>query len=282
MGGDTNDEAVTQPTVRLLHKHRKSAQGGVGRDAQGVCGACRCPTREAPLPPPAWCSSRMISPCWPGEGKGRRWSAHCRDFMGFQSTAVVAWINKLHRSHGCPHGGCGLAEASAHPEPSPPSATRCSCAVSQVRTRAATLDHHISSAEDISQAALRLLRAEPLTELRLMGLRMSNFQEQARGEAGWVVWHLLLLHKAEWAHHPSALQNRRVSCSDVFCMGACLFARGELHGGCSSWLTVAPPCAINGRVPWGLPPQDLAAVRAAASFVWAYGLMERGAAQCSQ
>lgn len=47
----------------------------------------------------------------------------------------------------------------------------------QVRTRAVTLPQHINSSSAIHLAALRLLRAEMPIEIRLMGLRMSNFLE---------------------------------------------------------------------------------------------------------
>ena len=47
----------------------------------------------------------------------------------------------------------------------------------QVRTRAATLPQFISASEAINSAALRLLRPELPIEIRLMGLRMSNFLE---------------------------------------------------------------------------------------------------------
>ena len=46
-----------------------------------------------------------------------------------------------------------------------------------MRTRAATLPQHISATDQILSAALRLLRAELPIEIRLMGLRMSNFAE---------------------------------------------------------------------------------------------------------
>ena len=51
-----------------------------------------------------------------------------------------------------------------------------------MRTRALTLDRYVCSADDIGQAALRLLRAELPVEVRLLGLRMSNFYEQVGGE----------------------------------------------------------------------------------------------------
>lgn len=47
----------------------------------------------------------------------------------------------------------------------------------QVRTRAVTLPQHISSAQDLLVAGLRLLRPELPLELRLIGLRASNFLE---------------------------------------------------------------------------------------------------------
>ncbi|KAK9820063.1 hypothetical protein WJX72_005623 [[Myrmecia] bisecta] len=47
----------------------------------------------------------------------------------------------------------------------------------ELRTRAITLPVHVSSAEDILAPALRLLRVELPLELRLMGIRMSNFKE---------------------------------------------------------------------------------------------------------
>lgn len=47
----------------------------------------------------------------------------------------------------------------------------------QVRTRAATLPQHVDSCEAILAAALRLLRPEQPIDVRLMGLRMSNFLE---------------------------------------------------------------------------------------------------------
>ena len=47
----------------------------------------------------------------------------------------------------------------------------------QVRTRAATLPQAINACEAINTAALRLLRLELPIEIRLMGLRMSNFLE---------------------------------------------------------------------------------------------------------
>ena len=55
---------------------------------------------------------------------------------------------------------------------------RCPCL--QLRTRATTLNHYISSADELYAAGLRLLQAELPVELRLMGLRVSNFLEQRR------------------------------------------------------------------------------------------------------
>ncbi|KAK2076547.1 hypothetical protein QBZ16_005307 [Prototheca wickerhamii] len=49
----------------------------------------------------------------------------------------------------------------------------------ELRTRAASLERHICKADDILAVALRLLRAEYPLEIRLMGLRMSGFWEQA-------------------------------------------------------------------------------------------------------
>ena len=54
----------------------------------------------------------------------------------------------------------------------------------ELRTRAVTLDRYISSSDDILTAALKLLRAELPVEIRLMGLRMSQFYEEARREPG--------------------------------------------------------------------------------------------------
>lgn len=54
----------------------------------------------------------------------------------------------------------------------------------EVRTRATTLSRYIASANDIFQTAVHLLRAELPVELRLMGLRMSNFYEEPRRDAG--------------------------------------------------------------------------------------------------
>ena len=46
-----------------------------------------------------------------------------------------------------------------------------------MRTRAATLPQAINTSEAVNAAALRLLRPELPIEIRLMGLRMSNFLE---------------------------------------------------------------------------------------------------------
>lgn len=46
----------------------------------------------------------------------------------------------------------------------------------QIRTRATTLSKYIFSAEDIAAAALKLLKAELPITLRLLGIRLSNFQ----------------------------------------------------------------------------------------------------------
>lgn len=54
----------------------------------------------------------------------------------------------------------------------------------ELRTRAVTVDRYISSSEDILAAALKLLRAEMPVEIRLMGLRMSQFYEEAKREPG--------------------------------------------------------------------------------------------------
>lgn len=54
---------------------------------------------------------------------------------------------------------------------------------SQLRTRAMTLPKYIHTASDILAAALKLLQAELPIEVRLMGLRMSSFLEQARPHA---------------------------------------------------------------------------------------------------
>ena len=50
----------------------------------------------------------------------------------------------------------------------------------ELRTRAATLDRHVSSTEDLAAAGLRLLHAELPLQVRLLGLRVSNFQESRR------------------------------------------------------------------------------------------------------
>ena len=47
----------------------------------------------------------------------------------------------------------------------------------EVRTRAQTLPQPVWAAEDILQAALKLLAAEMPIEIRLMGIRMSHFVE---------------------------------------------------------------------------------------------------------
>ena len=47
----------------------------------------------------------------------------------------------------------------------------------EVRTRAVTLQQPVSTAQEILQAALRLLRAEMPIEIRLMGIRVSSFVE---------------------------------------------------------------------------------------------------------
>ena len=54
----------------------------------------------------------------------------------------------------------------------------------QLKTRAVTLDRHISCFEEIHAAALKLLSSEWPGELRLMGLRMSSFWEAQKREAG--------------------------------------------------------------------------------------------------
>lgn len=53
----------------------------------------------------------------------------------------------------------------------------------EVRTRAHSLPQYISTYEEIFTAAMRLLKAEMPIEIRLMGMRMSNFLE-VRKEAG--------------------------------------------------------------------------------------------------
>lgn len=47
----------------------------------------------------------------------------------------------------------------------------------EVRTRAVTLQQPVSTAQEILQPALRLLRAEMPIEIRLMGIRVSSFVE---------------------------------------------------------------------------------------------------------
>ena len=55
----------------------------------------------------------------------------------------------------------------------------------EVRTRALTVaDQWLCSAAEIEGAAMKLLRAELPVEIRLMGLRMSNFYEEVRREKG--------------------------------------------------------------------------------------------------
>lgn len=53
----------------------------------------------------------------------------------------------------------------------------------EVRTRAVTLPDNICSSEDILKHATKLLKAELPASLRLMGLRMSHFNESKKGVA---------------------------------------------------------------------------------------------------
>ncbi|KAL3814315.1 hypothetical protein ACJIZ3_015583 [Penstemon smallii] len=51
----------------------------------------------------------------------------------------------------------------------------------EVRTRAVTLSNYICSSEDILKHGMKLLKAELPVSLRLMGLRMSHFNESGKG-----------------------------------------------------------------------------------------------------
>jgi hypothetical protein len=56
----------------------------------------------------------------------------------------------------------------------------------QIRTRAFTLPHPVSTAPELYAAAHRLLLPQLPCELRLMGLRVSGFVEPQRRERGQV------------------------------------------------------------------------------------------------
>lgn len=50
----------------------------------------------------------------------------------------------------------------------------------ELRTRAITLPHYVSSSNEILKPMLKLLSAELPLEVRLMGVRVSNFWEEKR------------------------------------------------------------------------------------------------------